>query len=973
MPTLESQLNGRIATLLGRIAPRWDVFGENRGAFQGSQRQPDILVVQPGAQPVVIENEYLPAHTVEAEARDRLGESLDAAVVQASGRINAAVALRSPAKLHDCVDLDQVDETLSQGITLEYALLTGSSGVDFTRFPKSGFIPGSIRDLASFVLYAATPEDAVQRAVTILEDGVQDTAAILRQAEGLSGETQTAITEHLKQPYSEQALRMAATMMVNALVFHQNLAGQHGVRNLDQIASDGVLTQAGVLEEWRKILGVNYWSIFNIASDLLRSINPPGMAVEALRIMRRTADRLVALGVSQSHDLAGTVFQRLIADRKFLATFYTRPEAAALLANLAIPDDGGWADPERVKDFRIADYACGTGTLIHAAYRRLNQLHWLAGGNPERLHAHMMENALTACDVLPSAVHLTASMLSSSHPSQSYDGSRTIVTRYGESEHGGVSIGSLDLLGETGTVRPLIPLHTGTAVTGRGEARSELDVDMPPTSQDLVIMNPPFTSGGSDYTEGNPAGYNKKQFHGLGTDWETQERMFDLAREYGKGTCAHGYAGIASWFVALADRMVRENGTIALVLPMTALQGTSWQKVRQLMAHNYSDVRALTIAAAGQHEQSFSADTGMAETMVVCRESPSAPRGRGMFVSLRRRPESEMEATEIGRGITALVESQTVRTVEDGPFGGTPLFVGDERLGEVIDAPLSTDAPWSAAAISDFAVVQTAFQIVQGTIWLPQMQMPDTAMVPMTSVRRVCQVGNTDNNIVGNGSQTAFVRIKPASPVPTYPMLWGHDAQSEKRMVVVPDSEGRVKQGREDRAAEIWTTRSHAHHNRDFRFNSQPLAVAFTETRTIGGRAWPNVKFADRAHEVAYTLWCNTTLGLLCYWWHSSRQQAGRGSMPITAIRTMPTLDVTKLTRPQLDMAEEIFEDMKNSQFLPANEAYHDNSRQELDYRVLIDMLGLPRGVLEPLDLLRLKWCSEPSVHGGKKTAPESW
>ena len=66
------------------------------------------------------------------------------------------------------------------------------------------------------------------------------------------------------------------------------------------------------------------------------------MAVDALRVMRRTADRLVALGVSQSHDLSGTVFQRLIADRKFLATFYTRPESAALLAHLAIPDDGGW-------------------------------------------------------------------------------------------------------------------------------------------------------------------------------------------------------------------------------------------------------------------------------------------------------------------------------------------------------------------------------------------------------------------------------------------------------------------------------------------------------------------------------------------------------------------------------------------------------------------------------------------------------
>ena len=971
MPILESQLNGRIATLLGRMAPRWSVQGENRGAFQGSQKQPDVLIVQPGAQPVVIENEYVPAHTAEAEALDRLGESLDPSVVQASGRINAAVALRSPTALHDCAGLDDVDRMLEQGVTLEYALFAGPGGVDYTRFPKSGFILGSIRDLAAFVEFAATPEDAVQRAITILEEGVQDAAAILRQVEVLSGDTQMAIPEHLKQPYSEQTLRMAATIVVNALVFHQNLAGQHGVRNLEQVASDGVLTQAGVLEEWRKILGVNYWSIFNIASELLRSINPPGMAVDALRKMRRTADRLVALGVSQSHDLSGTVFQRLIADRKFLATFYTRPESATLLAHLAIRDDGGWGDPQRVRDFRIADYACGTGTLIHAAYRRLNQLHWLAGGDPESLHAHMMENALTACDVLPSAVHLTASMLSSSHPRQRYDGSRTIVTEYGKTERGGVSIGSLDLLGDTGIVRPLIPLHTATAVTGTGEVRSVLDVDMPAHSQNLVIMNPPFTSGGSDYTEGNPAGYNKKQFHGLGTDWETQERMFDLASEYGKGTCAHGYAGIASWFVALADRMVRKKGTIALVLPLTALQGTSWQKVRQLIARNYSHVTVLTIAAARQEYQSFSADTGMAETMIVCRESSNAPGGRGLFVSLRRRPDSEMEATEVARAISVLAESQTVRTLEDGPFGGSLLSVGDEPLGELVDARLSRDAPWSAVGISDFAVVQTAFQMAQGIIWLPQMQVRDKVRVPMTTAERVCRVGITDNNIVGNGAQTAFVRIKPASHTPTYPMLWGHDAQCEKRMVVVPDSEGRVKQGTEDRAAEIWGTRSHTHHNRDFRFNSQPLAVAYTETQTIGGRAWPNVKFDDRAQEVAYALWGNSTLGLLCYWWHSSRQQAGRGSMPITAIRSMPTLDVTKLTQAQLDIAEETFEDMKVAQFLPANEAYRDNTRKELDYRVLIDMLGLPATVVEPLDLLRLKWCSEPSVHGGKRTAPE--
>ena len=84
----------------------------------------------------------------------------------------------------------------------------------------------------------------------------------------------------------------------------------------------------------------------------------------------------------------------------------------------------------------------------------------------------------------------------------------------------------------------------------------------------------------------------------------------------------------------------------------------------------------------------------------------------------------------------------------------------------------------------------------------------------------------------------------------------------------------------------------------------------------------------------------------------------------------MPTLDITGLTQAQLDMAVKIFEDMKSVQFLPSNEAYRDNSRKELDHRVLVDMLGQPASLLEPLDLLRLKWCSEPSVHGGKRTAP---
>ena len=68
MPINETQLNGRIATLLDRINPRWNTYGETHGAFEGSQRQPDILVHQQGGRPVIIENEYVPANTIEPEA-----------------------------------------------------------------------------------------------------------------------------------------------------------------------------------------------------------------------------------------------------------------------------------------------------------------------------------------------------------------------------------------------------------------------------------------------------------------------------------------------------------------------------------------------------------------------------------------------------------------------------------------------------------------------------------------------------------------------------------------------------------------------------------------------------------------------------------------------------------------------------------------------------------------------------------------
>lgn len=201
-------------------------------------------------------------------------------------------------------------------------------------------------------------------------------------------------------------------------------------------------------------------------------------------------------------------------------------------------------------------------------------------------------------------------------------------------------------------------------------------------------------------------------------------------------------------------------------------------------------------------------------------------------------------------------------------------------------------------------------------------------------------------------------------------MLWSSQARSQRKMVVAADMHGLVREGREAKAQQVWATRSWVHHNRDLSFTSQSLGAAFTAARTIGGRGWPNVQLPPKAHEKAYCLWGNTTLGLFQYWYHASKQQIGRGLMPVTAIRRMPFLDVTALTPDQLSVAEAVFEDAKDREFMPAYLADQDAIRQQLDERILREVMELEWEPLrEPLAVLRRKWCAEPSVRARKPIA----
>ena len=257
--------------------------------------------------------------------------------------------------------------------------------------------------------------------------------AVLGAAAPLSGDTGCSdrIGRVLSQEGGEQSNRMAAAIMFNAVVFQHHIASHHpgAVRSLEEVRSAGC-DKAFVAAGWDAILAINYWPIFGIARKLLDAIGDDDVAAEVLRELYGNASDKVAHRATQG--LVGELFGRLIVDRKFLATFYTRSQSASLLAEMAVDRlDVDWADPDAVTSLRIADLACGTGALLTAAYRRIAARHEDAGGDPAELHRKVMEEVLTGCDIMPAAVHLTASVLSGEHTHLGYRGTKTWVMPFG--------------------------------------------------------------------------------------------------------------------------------------------------------------------------------------------------------------------------------------------------------------------------------------------------------------------------------------------------------------------------------------------------------------------------------------------------------------------------------------------------------------------------------------------------------------
>jgi len=749
---------------------------------------------------------------------------------------------------------------------------------------------------------------------------------------------------------TDSVSKIAGLTLVNALVFQEVLADYESqVQHLRQTlqASDAISAFA---DHWEYILTqINYYPIFHVAHQLLLVLpsNPDSEA--ALRSLARTALDIVQQRAALRHDLMGRVYHRLLAEAKYLGTYYTAIPSATLLLKLALQPEKwtmDWGDVGQLPTFRVGDLACGTGTLLMAAAEAITDNYLRACGakrtapKMDMVSKFLMEDMIYGYDVLLSALHLTASTLALRAPEVTFRLMHLWVVPLGGSHH---RLGSIEFLRDfhIAITTDLFGASTSPSqVTSKGTLRRQ-QASLP--DLDLCVMNPPFTrSVGGNLLFGSLPDKERRPMQ------RELAKLLKSPRVHASGT-----AGLGSVFVATGDLHLKAGGRMALVLPKALLSGVAWERTRYLFRLRYK--LEYIIASHDPDRWNFSENTDLSEVLVIARkvdDPHKAPPGEGEVVCLNlwKNPTTVVEALSIAHSLNCA----TPPDIATGQ-GAHEVMLGDVKFGEAVVVPWVEirDASWMPpCAFAQSDLLRTAHHLVKGGVYLP-----GTGAVgdlPLCPLKQLGSLG-PDRRDIHDG-------FRLAKGVTAYPAFWSHDASAMTTIAQTPNQHlsplPRAMAGRPLRDINLlWPKAGAVLLAERLRLNTQRLVAVRLERPVLSNVWWPlSIQPQDKDWEKVLALWLNSTLGLVILLAHREETQGAWIDFKKPVLSEMPVLDVGALKAEQTRPLVEAYTALSAQTLLPFPEMANDSVRQAVDAAVS-QALGLP-----DLSTLRKLLGQEPVV-----------
>ena len=951
----EDTVTREVTKLLSGMTHGWTFEGQQK-PFVGNTLTPDIMAMRQGRETVAIEAK---SHDEDIKAgveqlRERFGLELEPDFQRVSETLVAGMVIKYPESVQK-VSSTELEHALAHTNEIEYCVVTED---DEGNFPKSGYAKGSLRDIANALHIGASPTKKIREVAKVYSKGMDAYSKRIARSIEERPALGDMLAEIIGKDADVETCKTACVFVIDAFIFQDAVAGKEGFKEVRRLAHYDDATKLvrydDIIRDWLRILKVNYVPIFKDAVAIVKILREydETMARRVLKGLLKTAIDISNFHLQQVHEIGGELFQDLVVDRDNVKAHYTRPESATLLSSLVCPD----IDVDNLP--KVADYACGTGALLNGVYKRIQQLYeQKTGKSSQEIHREMVENNLAASDIYPHATHLTFTAMAATHPTTTLGSTRVITAPYGKREGGGFLTGSLELL-DTQQLELWTLGTMAEQIIGDADIASvDYKLEFPDGEMDIIIINPPFSRSAD-----NASGKGKSAFKAKNRSKEEQKEM-TAALNKKSPRIANGNNGLGSWFLDMSDRKLKTGGTMGFILLSTTLMGASTQKLRRMLAEEYHDVIVVTIAQNDAYDSAFSHDTNMRECIVVATKGVGANTGRATFVCLTERPDSLLTAQTLANQIR---EKSVARRMEDLPHGGDEIRIGGHLVGHALDAPIDENE-WAASNLRTLSLIQMGYHLRQGTLHFPSKL--DGSELP------TCQIGdlaelNGDASLINGANGRGAFKVQEGSPTSgeTYPTLWKVHAETQRAMRTSINANARVQPGKVQKAREILGRNSRTHYHMHLRFTSNSQLASFTEVPSIGASTLGNVCLHESKHEAAWTLWTNSTFGMMCHWMHAGKQNPGRGKLTWSSRATVATLDVRELTDEQLAKADEIFAELKESRMLPYNESVRDKWRHVLDARLLSEVLGITdEATHRAMQSLREMLCAEPTIAGTKK------
>lgn len=743
----------------------------------------------------------------------------------------------------------------------------------------------------------------------------------------------------------ETAAKVSALVLANAFIFQEQLAAaDERVNPLRKLEGErDILTETA--QHWKWIWqNINYVPIFQIGGSVLEELPISQPTLRAVRSLLTEAGAICSQQAALRHDLMGRIYHWLLHHGKYLGTYYTSVSAATLLLKLTLASDWkqDFGDPRALADFKVGDLACGTGTLLMAAAQSISDVYIRTRAETGRaldpvalrtLHGALMENVLCGYDVLPSAVHLTASTLAMLAPEVAFRNMNLYVMPMGF-DHNTAKLGSLDFLIDkrVNTQMALDYTHVETIRTGAAESQAAT-AEIPELH--LCVMNPPFVRS----VGGNLL---------FGSLPDERGKLQDELKKRVKKIDASITAGLGSVFVALADRWMAEGGRLAFVLPAALASGEAWAETRKLIAGRYC--LETVVSSHDASRPNFSENTSLSEILFIARklgqeEKPEHTK----YVNLWRNPRSIHEALDLANRIT---NTDNAASVEGK--GITTLNSSTIKLGEIIHAPPAEGTGnWTGALFAQTELFRIFWKLQNGRLHLPR----EKAVVnlPLCRLDELGDLG-PDRKRIHEGFNVS------KDDWSSFPGFWGHKsdhvttiAQSPNcHLLVWADSPRGPEYG-----PHLWKRAGSILLAERLRTNThRVLAVGFEED--VLGNTWWALKTQKltEEQEKALLLYLNCSLAIALYYGRRVITEGAFMQMKQPAWASMSALDVRSLKKTPLNALAMAYEEIGKEKLAPLAQLNTDDVRIRIDAEIS-NVLGL--GDLKPVRELLAR---EPGLSG---------